>query len=148
MGYHFSKKNYIEYEFYVQDPDTFIKCTPNFNYTAAIILQLSELFLDALTLNFQDKCVWFFRHCLCIKTFSAGIVISKQIFFIMYGVGSLFFEIDRNRRKFEFYIMLNFSKNWRYRINFRGNLYSASDLREFWALQFLDNKLKCFAHTW
>ena len=43
--------------FYVQDPDKLIACTMNFNYTASVILRLSELFLDTFILNFQQKCV-------------------------------------------------------------------------------------------
>ena len=49
----------------------------NFNYTAVVTLRLSELFLHALGLNFQHKCVLISRGCLRIKTFCIFVLLSK-----------------------------------------------------------------------
>ena len=81
VRYHLrTKKLHTVYWFYQQDPDKLITCTIKFNYTAAVIIQLSEFFLCTLISNFQHKCVWISRHCLCIKTTNTGTVILKRIF--------------------------------------------------------------------
>ena len=64
----------------MQDAGKLITCRINPNYTTAVILQLSELFICILTLNFQHERVGIFRDCLCIKIFYADTVILKQIF--------------------------------------------------------------------
>ena len=85
--------------------------TLNFNYTAAVFLQLKTKYK-----KIQKKYVWIFRDFLFIITFSTGTVVFKQIF-LECTTRCYFNEVIEILTKIHCYIQIKIKLWWQFRLS-------------------------------